>query len=243
MKSATCKVASKIAIIAGLGGIEHGVGEVLQGNVAPDGMMIVSWPGWELFRVLAGEPAMTIIPNLLVTGILAILVSLVYLAVATVLIEKKNGGLAMVLLSVVMLLVGGGYGSSLLAVIAGLTATRINDSGTGWRTRLPESIKQASIRLCPWAYVACVVSCLLLLPGTIILALVFGTDNVASTVPAFIVAAFGTMFIAILTAFVYDGQQAKCHRGRAGKVNADSANRNDCIGETGKQLSFKECRA
>ena len=65
-----------LGTLAGLAGVEHGIGEILQGNVAPEGLAIIAWPGSELFRVLGGEPAMTIVPSLLVTGILAILVSL-----------------------------------------------------------------------------------------------------------------------------------------------------------------------
>ncbi len=80
-----------------------------QGNVAPEGVMILSWPGSGLFGILAGEPAMTIVLNLLVTGILAILVSLVFLMWATVFVQRKHSSLVLILLSIVMLLVGGGF--------------------------------------------------------------------------------------------------------------------------------------
>jgi hypothetical protein len=80
MRSATRATVSTFGALAGLAGIEHGIGEMLQGNKAPDGMMILSWPGSALFRILAGEPAMTIIPNFLVSGILAVLSSLIFIA-------------------------------------------------------------------------------------------------------------------------------------------------------------------
>jgi hypothetical protein len=54
-----------------LAGIEHGVGEIVQGNRAPAGTMIESWPDSAPFEIVGGEPAMTIVPNLLLTGILA----------------------------------------------------------------------------------------------------------------------------------------------------------------------------
>ena len=76
MRNATNVTVATFGALAGLAGLEHGIGETLQGNRAPDGIMIVSWPGSAFFRIVAGEPAMTIVPNLLVTGILAILVSL-----------------------------------------------------------------------------------------------------------------------------------------------------------------------
>jgi hypothetical protein len=213
MKSATKIVVSTLGTLAGLAGIEHGIGEVLHGNVATGGMAIIAWPGPGPFDVLSGEPAMTIIPNFLATGILAILVSLVYIACATVLVERKRSSLALILLSVVMLVVGAGFGSALLGIIVGLIATRINVNRVGRHTRLPAG------ELWPRAYVACVAAWLLLLPGSVILAYVFGTDNVSLAVPVFILAAFGTLLLAVCAAFAYDGRQAGC------------PNRNDCIGE------------
>ena len=64
--------------LAGLAGVEHGIGEVLQGNTAPERVIILSWPEW--FTILAGEPAMTLVPSLFMAGILAIPVSLIFLA-------------------------------------------------------------------------------------------------------------------------------------------------------------------
>jgi len=72
MKNATRVFASTFGTIMALAGIEHGIGEVLQGSVAPSGVMFPSWSNSAFFRNLAGEPAMTIIPNLLITGALAI---------------------------------------------------------------------------------------------------------------------------------------------------------------------------
>ncbi len=66
MKSATRAFASTFGAIMALAGIEHGIGEVLQGNTTPSGVMIQSWPNSAFFRSVAGEPAMTVIPNLLV---------------------------------------------------------------------------------------------------------------------------------------------------------------------------------
>ena len=126
MTNATRVTVTTFGTLAGLAGIEHGIGEVLQGNVAPNGVMILSWPEAEAFDLLSGEPAMTIVPNLLVSGILAILVSLVFLMWATMFVQRKNGGLILILLSGIMLLVGGGLGPPIFGLIVGAVATRIN---------------------------------------------------------------------------------------------------------------------
>jgi hypothetical protein len=53
--NATRLTVSTFGAIAALAGIEHGIGEVLQGNKAPEGIMILSWPDSELFEILAGS--------------------------------------------------------------------------------------------------------------------------------------------------------------------------------------------
>lgn len=69
-------VAATFGVFAGLGGLVHGVGEILQGNVAPDGLIINSWTQGPIASNMGGEPGMTIVPNLLLTGILAVVISL-----------------------------------------------------------------------------------------------------------------------------------------------------------------------
>jgi hypothetical protein len=90
--AATAATVAVFGTAAGIAGIEHGVGEILQGDVVPDGVVIASWPASEAFRVLGGEPAMTVVPNLLASGILAILVSLVLLVVAVTPLARRRGG-------------------------------------------------------------------------------------------------------------------------------------------------------
>jgi hypothetical protein len=65
------------------------------------------------------------IPNLLLTGILASIVSLAVMAWAAAFVQRKNGGLLLILLSALMLLVGGGFIPPLLGIIAGLIGTRL----------------------------------------------------------------------------------------------------------------------
>jgi len=63
---------------------------------------------------------MTLIRNFLITGILAILASLVVMAWAAMFVQRKNGGMTLILLSILMLLAGGGFIPPLFGVIAGV---------------------------------------------------------------------------------------------------------------------------
>ena len=115
--------ASILGIFAGLGGgVFHGIGEVIQGSIAPNGIMIQAWPA---MQATSGEPAMTIVPNFLLTGILAIIMGIIVTIWAAKFIERKNGGLVLILLSIILLLFGGGIIPPIIGVIGGIIGTRI----------------------------------------------------------------------------------------------------------------------
>lgn len=117
-------LASALGIFAGLGGgVLHGIGEVLQGSVAPNGTMIQAWPA---LQVVAGEPAMTIVPNFILTGMLAIIMGVIVTIWAGKFIQHKSGGLILILLSIVMLLVGGGLIPPFFGIAAGVIAALLN---------------------------------------------------------------------------------------------------------------------
>lgn len=203
MNRATRITVSAFGALVGLAGIEHGIGEILQGNIAPEEIMILSWPDAAFFRVLAGEPAMTVIPNMLITGILAVLASLFFLVWATLFVQRKHSGLVLILSSIVMLLVGGGIGPPVLGVILGLTATRIHAPFTWWRTHLPAGLRRGLGQLWPWSLSAGLMAWLAMLPGTGILAYFFGVEN-PPLVYALILCMFGLLFLTILAGFARD---------------------------------------
>ena len=206
MRNATKVTVSTFGAIVGLMGIEHGIGEALQGNIAPSGLVILSWPGSEFFRILAGEPAMTVVPNLLVTGILAILVSLVFLVWTTVFVERKNAGLVLILLSIVMLLVGGGFGPPMIGIIVGAAATRINAPLTWWRAHLSVRLRRFLGQRWQWSLVACVIAWLLLFPGISVLAYFFGVND-PSLIAVVFFSAFGFLLLTVFSGFARDIQR------------------------------------
>lgn len=118
--------ASIIGVVAGLVGAYHGYNETLQGNSTPSGIMInaIGPPcqGSSCF------PAMTVIPDFFVTGVVAIVFSLIVLVWAAALVQRKNGGVTLIILSIILLLVGGGFLPPALGIIAGAVGTRIKRS-------------------------------------------------------------------------------------------------------------------
>ncbi len=136
------KIARVFSVLAGIGGIVHGIGESLQGNVAPEGIVINSWADGPIALYMGGEPAMTIIPNFLFTGVLTILVSTALIIWATWFSQRKHSGKVMILLSVLMLLVGGGFGPPVVGLIAGVAGTRMSSKLLWWDRRLSDGVKE-----------------------------------------------------------------------------------------------------
>ncbi len=197
--SATRIVASTVGVFAGLLGLEHGYFEALQGNVTPSSIVISAiGPPCQAARAQNGcEPAMTVIPNFLITGILAIIVSLIIIW-ASMLVQRKHGGIVLIILSLLLLLVGGGFAPIPFGIIAGVAGTRINSSPTWWQTHLSARSRRTLATLWPWSFLACVIWYL----GLFILENFF---NESTTV----LGALGLILtlLAVLTGFAHDIQR------------------------------------
>jgi hypothetical protein len=198
-------VATAFGVLAALAGAEHGVGEVLQGSVRPPGIVFQSWPNAAFFRIEAGEPAMSLIPNLLASGVLTLLVSFVFLVWAVRFVDRKHGGLVLLGLSVPLLLVGGGFGPPLLGVIAGLTATRIGAPLRWWRAR-PPRLRGAFASSWPWVFAACLFSWLMLVPGLPLLDYTVGIPHPMIVAWSFL-GAMGLLVPTIVAGLAHDADQ------------------------------------
>lgn len=207
MTNATKVNISTFGVLAGLAGIEHGIGEILQGNTAPAGTVFFSWPESPFFQVLNGEPAMTVIPNLLVTGILAILVSLIFIAWTIWYVPGKRGRLVLSLLSVALLLVGGGFGPPLLGFILSAAATRLNRPSVSPRPEKAVGSRSLFARLWPWSFAIALAVWLLLMPGLSLLDYFFGV-NTATFTYLTILCAFGFLLLTLFTGLAYDKQHS-----------------------------------
>lgn len=213
--NATRVTVSTFGAIAAMAGVEHGIGELLQGNVAPGGLVFESWAGSDLFRILAGEPALTLVPNLLVSGLLTILFSLTLLFWAVWFVEREHAGLVIIGLSLVLFLVGGGFGPPLLGIIVGATATRVCAPLPWWRARLAGRRQSFLATLWPWAFAAAVVAWLSIFPGTVLVDYLFGLSGQELPVYLTILAAFVLLVLSIVSAFAYYLQHSEPQHGPA----------------------------
>ena len=131
-KSAIHITSIVVGVYAGLLGILHGIFELVQGSVQVDAVLIqaIGWPCQPETVWHACLPAMTIFPNLRVSGILAVIAGLFTVIWAIAFLQRKRGGLGLLALSVVMLLTGGGFvpvfSGGIAAAAAGSFAVRLD---------------------------------------------------------------------------------------------------------------------
>ena len=205
--SGAIMVATLFGVLAGIGGLTHGVGELLQGNTAPAGIIINSWTQGPIATNMGGEPAMTIAPNLFLTGVLNSLVSLATIIWATVFVQRKNGGRVLIGLSVLMLLVGGGFGPPIIGILAGVAGTGIHASSPGLRMRLFGDNGRYAAILWPWLFATAAVSGIFLVIGSLILVFFFGLDNDQLFLNTFYLTILSLFFTVLMTP-AYDSHHA-----------------------------------
>jgi hypothetical protein len=202
MNKATRILFLTLGTLAGIMGIEHGIGEVLVGYRPTDSLFIQSWPNSAFFEIMAGEPAMTVIPNYLVTGLLAILFSGAFLVVLLKPGLDRKAITILFALLVLMLLTGGGFGPPILGTLAVLIALKRDSPLQTWGT-LPAKFHRFLGRLWPWSFGLCLTGWLMLFPGTALIAYFTGTDSsLLMLIP--ILVAFAFIPITLLLGFSRD---------------------------------------
>jgi hypothetical protein len=151
--SATRVSASAIGAFGGLAGVIHGLFEILQGDVTHSSAVINAigpsqrlWPDATLH-------ALTLLPSFLVAGILTVIVALLVTIWAAAFIDLKHSAGVLLLLSIILLLVGGGFGPAFMAMIGSLVATQIGKPLSWWHAHLPSTFQNFLVKLWPWALV------------------------------------------------------------------------------------------
>jgi hypothetical protein len=126
MNRATRAAAAALGIYAGVLAIIHGLFEIIQGSGVPTSPMVQAIgpacqpeTAWH-----ACLPALTLLPSFLMSGIATVTLGVVILVWSFV-ITRKFGSLGLVLLSIGLIPVGGGFVPPWLGILAGITATQI----------------------------------------------------------------------------------------------------------------------
>ena len=138
--NATRVIATTIGVFFGLfSGVNHGLFEILQGDKPTDGLVIHAIGEAQRFWLEGTEPAFTLIPNFMVTGIASMIVGLVVAIWSIWFLPSKHGRTVFLGLFVLSFLVGGGIGQVFFFIPAWAFATRMGKPLTWWRKVLPRN--------------------------------------------------------------------------------------------------------
>lgn len=147
---ATRIIVATIGVTLGIAGMDHGFFETLQGNTPTNGLIIQAIGEANRMWLHGTEEAFTIIPNFLVTGILAIIVSMAIMIWSVGFVHTKHGGSVFGLLFILLFLVGGGIAAQIMFVpVTWAVATRINRPLSWWREALPGNVRRVLAKIWP----------------------------------------------------------------------------------------------
>ena len=154
MNRATRIIVSTFGVILGIAGMNHGFFEVLQGNTPANGLIIQAIGEANRMWIHGSEEAFTIVPNFLITGLLAMAVGLAIIIWSVGFIHTKYGPRIFILLFVLLFLVGGGIGQIVFFLPTWAASTRINKPLTWWRKVLPLNLRRVLAGLWPASLIA-----------------------------------------------------------------------------------------
>ena len=150
--AATRSIVSTLGVLVGVGSIDHGLLETLQGYRPTPGLIVnalgpgYTWSAWKE----GGEAAFTLIPNFLVSGMVATSLGVLMILWALRWIQKKHGPAVFLLLGIASFLTGGGVAQVVLFTIVWGFATRIRTPLTFWRWLIPPPVRPALGTIWPW---------------------------------------------------------------------------------------------
>jgi hypothetical protein len=208
MNRATRIIVATVGCMLGLAGMDHGIFETLHGNTLTNSLVIQAIGEAHRMWLHGTEEAFTIIPNFLLTGMLAIIVSITIIVWSVGFIHKKHGPAVFLLLFILLFLVGGGVGQVVFFIPTWLASTRINNPLTWWRKVFPGKIRQVLAKCWPFSLFA-VLICFLIALEIAIFGFFPGVDNpdtVLAICWSFLLAAWVLLLFTFVNGFAYDIQ-------------------------------------
>lgn len=142
-------VAAALGVCVGISGIDHGFFEILQGNTPTPGPFIQAIGPSHLMWVNGTEDAVTVIPNFLITGIVAVIVGVAMIVWSIRYLDRPDGSRVFLALGLLLLLVGGGIGMLVFLVFGWLVARRIHRPPALWTTLFPPALNAGLDRVRP----------------------------------------------------------------------------------------------
>jgi hypothetical protein len=130
---ATIQITSILGVTLALSSFLHGFFEILQGNKATSGMIIQAIGEHQRFWVHGTEEAFTVIPNFMITGLIAIILSIATATWSIKFIGNKHGSAIFLILCIALTMFGGGIAHVAFFLPVWAYSTRSHKRLTLWR--------------------------------------------------------------------------------------------------------------
>jgi hypothetical protein len=199
--------ATVFGILVGAAGIEHGLFEVLQGNVRPASLLFEAIGPAQRFWEYGTEHALTIVPSTLISGVLAMLFGVLMVIWAAVLVQRRFGALFLFVLGIALFLLGGGFAPIFLTILAGATAAAIHRPLRIWRRILFAPLRRGLASLWPGVLVAFVIVFVISVEIAVFgypLLWVFNADTTLAILNILSYVMVGLMLLSVLSAIAFD---------------------------------------
>ena len=209
MNRATRIIVAVVGVMLGISGMNHGFFETLQGSSPTSGLIIRAIGDAQQMWLYGTEEAFTVIPNYLITGILAIITSISIIIWSVGFVQTKYGATVFILLFLLLFLTGGGIGQVIFFIPTWLASTRINSPLTWWRKVLPEKIRQVLAKLWPFSLIAILI-CFFIALEIAIFGFVPGIDDPDTALVicwSFLLTAWILLLFTFVNGFAYDIQK------------------------------------
>ncbi|MFB6341935.1 hypothetical protein ACE1ET_09435 [Saccharicrinis sp. FJH62] len=194
--------ASVIGVLLGLSGIfNHGLFEILQGNITTNGFYIEAIGVKHRFWLYGTEGAFTLIHNYLVTGISSVLVGVTIILWSIKYLQIKHGAIIFLVLLILLTLVGGGIGHIILFLPTWAFATRVSKSLDWWKHILSFQLRKKFSALWIYFLIATLISWLIVMELGIF-GYFPGQDNPEIILNIVFIFLFSTVILACLS-FIY----------------------------------------
>ena len=127
-----------LGIVAGIESSLHGIGEMRQGAASPSGLLFDSWVDSRFAEQMRGEPALTLIPHLFITGVVCVALTTALVTWSLIPLPTRRRGVGQLILSTALLLVGGGIAPPVMGALGAFSALALSrpaKSGRNARAR------------------------------------------------------------------------------------------------------------
>ena len=190
-------------MLSGLGGFIHALGEIKQGNVKPESIFIPSWKEGPIALYYDGDPAITILPNMLYTGLVCLIISVFVFLWSLFFLRNKRAGLILLFSSFLLLLFGGGVGPPVLGALAGIAGAGIGGRFHWFKKIAPLAVSKALGAIWPFVFSMCLFNGIFLVVGHVAAAYYFAPADGSLFSNSFLLA-LPLLLISILSGIYYE---------------------------------------